>query len=1752
MSGINGMFGNTKSSRSGTDIVVNVNTSDAIKGIEGLEDKIKNLQKLAATNTNSTRTKLSLFGDINKVSNNLKKSWNEFVSYTQSHGVNVYGNDGKFNYSSIRDFNQTSKRLMGNVFKNANMFEAITGNSSGISAISPQLMEFVQGLRELPNNLNNPNNLAGMQEIVNMLREIQTLANSGDTKIPDILSQLGIKELTTALQPVKAEIQDVMEFTRQEANDAAAATDERANRMEQAVEREIKAYKTLAEIRAEAESRRTDRRTFIDDDDYDGGYWQLDRSKDDIERYNQELERLFEERDRILSEARDDYERAVNYHNSGHDDESGRWMGFYQDDLKEYQEYADRIDYIQEHLNKARLDFTPGDNWGGNEIKVTIELLQELVQQIQQVAQAFGTIDDESGIGTLMSQIKDMRANVDSAFSPAKLESFSSALSGISGKLESISASIGQLGEGDKSQMSIRSRLKSIQERVGKSTLNVNVKEDNSLETEQMRKQEEVKWDSYLRRYTSFYKQVSDIAAKYANGQMGSQTYLMSQMTNSREILEQFSTADDLISQFGSASVNDPTKSAKERVQIIMEFFQYLRTAQEEVSSNGHADGFWNEIGQLLNRKNFPSTDMSYINSQIKEIYNISSTAGQRKPLQDQIGDFLSVMSGNGDQDVGQIDVLVQSLTQLQNVLAQGFGIADQEGSITFFERLAQSMEQVVEATGRIDNTLQLFTNTLSVPQDNIFNINENQITKVTSSLEGLRTILTDIQGILSNLDFPKIEVAEGVQKTVNQNSDATNAQIKSFRDESSAANADADALSKLADARRNAAEASTGNNHLKNDKPADIWRTTALDENGEMVVTGYRGKTEEGTFRADDEGKITSETQKIADGYTKAKEAAKQAAKEAREAAKQAERDRKAEEKASNQQDTVVEAQRNKDIKLYADEVEKGISDLSKKRAEYNQLVAESIKDVTRIPERDAAKTAMDKMVQDLDTKIKNAEKVTDMLGNRAFDNEKTSDWAKRAEEAQKITLAEQNAIDKANITKQESDDAAIAKRAELVQDLADAYVKLGKDRARVDQQDNEANRSVVRATKRKKADLIAQLGELTPEEETIVNQGRASGKTIRAQAQSKLNAPTGDYRNAITGYDTLIDKLNTYYQLLEKKNTGKSFTVGQAKQFAELSQQYDDAIKKQGIFTDESEKAQKTRQEFIQQSERAQAIEVSRMNDLLNSRMDSMPAQDSRTEAYKQAFGELSDMVAQFNANPPDWGNPESIEKWYESFVKINDQMKEMQTGAAYKPADQLDIDTLNRRMSDWVNNNTAAGAFADQVKQLQSTLQTGMSDEQLNAVAAGFEKIKTNAAEANATGKSFGQMLKGSFGNLARYLMSFASFYRIVDILKQSVNTVRELDTQLVEMAKVSDESMKTLQNYQLTTFDAADQVGTTAKQIQASTADWMRLGEDLQTAAQSARESTLLMNVSEFSNIDDATESLVAMSQAYQELNKIEIIDKLNNIGNNYSISTNQLAESLQKSAGTLKVAGDSIDEAIALTVAGNQVLQDPLTVGQSLKTISLRLNGTSVEDMQEAGEEIDGLISTTSKLRQTIMDLTKVKSNGYTGFDILDDQGNYKSTFEKLSGLAKVFKEIREEDKKMGTNRESALLETIAGKTRAATAASILDNFEVLQNVYKDSLQSEGSAQEELDKYLGSINGKVEQLQNRLQELASVTISSDWLKSLVDLGTSAVKIVTSLSKEFGGLNLIISGITALFAQSNGFGSSNRGVQLSVVA
>ena len=382
-------------------------------------------------------------------------------------------------------------------------------------------------------------------------------------------------------------------------------------------------------------------------------------------------------------------------------------------------------------------------------------------------------------------------------------------------------------------------------------------------------------------------------------------------------------------------------------------------------------------------------------------------------------------------------------------------------------------------------------------------------------------------------------------------------------------------------------------------------------------------------------------------------------------------------------------------------------------------------------------------------------------------------------------------------------------------------------------------------------------------------------------------------------------------------------------------------------------------------------------------------------------------------------------------------------------------------------------------------------------------------------------------------------YVGFYGMMNSFRNGLSTVRELNTALTEMRKVSEETTQSLKNYQNTTFDVANVVGTTAKQIQNSTADWMRLGESMSEAAESAKDANILFNVSEFEGIDEATESLVSMSQAYKDLDKMDIINVLNNIGNNYSISTDGLATALKDSASALVTANNDLNEAVSLTTAGNAITQDPSKVGAGLRTISLRLVGTeeAKQELSDLGEETDGMITTVSKLRDTIMDATKAASADGKGFDILDDNGNYKSTYEIMQGLADLYDDIVKKDKELGTNNLNLLLETIAGKNRSNIAASILQNGEMLKSVYEDAQNSEGSAEQELNSYLDSVDGKLQQLSNRAQEFWFKVIDSETIKNGIDLLTNLTKGATDFVDTIGILPTLLTGIGAGIAVKN---------------
>lgn len=190
---------------------------------------------------------------------------------------------------------------------------------------------------------------------------------------------------------------------------------------------------------------------------------------------------------------------------------------------------------------------------------------------------------------------------------------------------------------------------------------------------------------------------------------------------------------------------------------------------------------------------------------------------------------------------------------------------------------------------------------------------------------------------------------------------------------------------------------------------------------------------------------------------------------------------------------------------------------------------------------------------------------------------------------------------------------------------------------------------------------------------------------------------------------------------------------------------------------------------------------------------------------------------------------------------------------------------------------------------------------------------------------------------------------------------------------------------------------------------------------------------------------------------------------------------------------------------------NSVVQNPESVGAGLRTIGLRLRATDAKTLQEAGEDTDGVVSSVPQLRQLIRDLTKVSSNDFKGLDILKDDGSFKSTYDILLSLSKIWDEIGNSDQ--GDLKQASILEKIAGKNRANIASSILQKPEMLEKVYNETQNSEGSSLRENETQLDSIQGKVDQLTASFQEMWNTSISSDFIKGLVDAGTQITNLVT---------------------------------------
>lgn len=444
---------------------------------------------------------------------------------------------------------------------------------------------------------------------------------------------------------------------------------------------------------------------------------------------------------------------------------------------------------------------------------------------------------------------------------------------------------------------------------------------------------------------------------------------------------------------------------------------------------------------------------------------------------------------------------------------------------------------------------------------------------------------------------------------------------------------------------------------------------------------------------------------------------------------------------------------------------------------------------------------------------------------------------------------------------------------------------------------------------------------------------------------------------------------------------------------------------------------------------------------------------------------------------------------------------------------------------------------------------------SSKELRALKLQLSAIRSELKATGLAGKNMTDTFKSGVKRAVELFGSYGLIMSFTKQLRNAWNEAQELDESLTSLAKVSDEiSRNNFPAYLDKCIKRTQELAVSTKDYIDSVTEFSKQGYSLADSEILAEKASQLSNVGDMS-IEDATKTITSGIQGFETIDgysvdelskKVQALnDKLNEIGNTSSISTEELAEGVQLVGSVISDSNTSLDEFIALLGAGYRQVQNADKVALAIRTSALRIQGATA-DLQNMDEETDGVIESTAKLEKKIKALTDIDGSG--GVEILEADGQtFKSIYTIYNDIAKVYQS-------MPDLKQNALLELIAGKNRSSQVSAILNNMAEANEILNNSLNAAGSATKEYNTYLGSAKAATTKFGNAMTETYNNIVNGDTVKNLANAGSAVVEFANSLGlvqSTLRGLILVgvVKAITTLsvafktgVVQANAFGTA----------
>lgn len=441
-----------------------------------------------------------------------------------------------------------------------------------------------------------------------------------------------------------------------------------------------------------------------------------------------------------------------------------------------------------------------------------------------------------------------------------------------------------------------------------------------------------------------------------------------------------------------------------------------------------------------------------------------------------------------------------------------------------------------------------------------------------------------------------------------------------------------------------------------------------------------------------------------------------------------------------------------------------------------------------------------------------------------------------------------------------------------------------------------------------------------------------------------------------------------------------------------------------------------------------------------------------------------------------------------------------------------------TLSNNIQIWMNNNEkAAKQYGDRLRELQNQLKNNTDPSKLREVSAEFQNIKSEAGKAGLSVNQWGLQFK----NAITMALGIGSVYQIINkviqVTKEMVKQTIELEDAMAQFRIVTKATESQMNSFYQTTIKNAKQIGGNVKDMTEAATTFARLGFSLEESSTLAKYTSMLQSVGDI-DVSSAESALTAVFKAFDlNINDIEaIMDKLIEVGNNYPISVAELAEGINNAGSMLAAAGNSYEETIALLTAANTTVQDISKSSTGLRTVAARLRNTKTE-LDELGEAM-----TEAQYDALVQGLTKAN------VALTDAQGNFRSTYDIIKDLAKVWNQLSNMD-------QAALAKNLAGTRQQNVFFSLIEQFQEAENAMQSMEESTGALSDAMAVFESTTTAHLNNLKTAFLDLANSLFESSFLQFFIDLGTHVLEGINAVAEfidKIGGLKTVILAVCAV--------------------